>query len=212
MGIASHLFCRRYWAASNVPYPCVLPWSLDPLRGTQKLRLYRRRRILLPPPPPSSSHSHSADTRPQHPLHKLSHFTHAVKMVKTRPAKPEDLPAVVKVILAAINKERLWTNFVPTKSSQDATYVQEIETLLKEHLDPSNKDWVIEVVDLAGKKDTANIVAVAVWDMSAAEDDDRKKREIKSNISDSRLSAYTEVVNKARTEFFNRYPQHMYLH
>lgn len=95
-------------------------------------------------------------------------------MKGSRPAKPEDLPSVVKCILAAINKERLWTNFVPTKSGQDATYIQEIETLLKEHLDPSNKDWVIEVVDLAGKKDPANIVAVAVWDMSAAEDDDRK--------------------------------------
>lgn len=41
--------------------------------------------------------------------------------------------------------------------------------------------------------------------------DIKTEREIKSNISDSRLSAYTEVVNKARTEFFNRYPQHMYL-
>lgn len=94
--------------------------------------------------------------------------------MKTRLAKPEDLPAVVKVILAAINKERLWTNFVPSKSGQDEGYLREIEALLKEHLDPSNKDWVIEVVDLGGKKGPSHIVAVAVWDMSASEDDDRK--------------------------------------
>jgi hypothetical protein len=88
---------------------------------------------------------------------------------KTRQAKPEDFPAVIKVILAAINKERLWTNFVPSKSSQDEGYYGEIEALLKEHLDPSNKDWVVEVVDLGGKKGPSQIVSVAIWDMSVAE-------------------------------------------
>lgn len=93
--------------------------------------------------------------------------------MKIRQAKPEDLPAVVKVVLAAINKERLWTNFVPNRAGQDETYVNEIETLLKEHLDPNNKDWVVDVVDL-GKADSPKIVAVAVWDMAAAADDDKK--------------------------------------
>lgn len=31
------------------------------------------------------------------------------------------------------------------------------------------------------------------------------------NIKDSRLNAYAEVVDEARTKFFNRYPQHTYL-
>jgi len=130
--------------------------------------------------------------------------------MKVRQAKPEDLPAVAKVILAAINKERLWTTFVPNRAGQDGGYVKEIETLLKEHLDPNNKDWVVDVVDL-GKPDAPKIVAVAVWDMAAAADDDRKKRELKMDIKDSRLNAYAEVVDEARNKFFNRYPQHMYL-
>ncbi|KAI6778325.1 uncharacterized protein J7T54_005841 [Emericellopsis cladophorae] len=130
---------------------------------------------------------------------------------KIRAATFEDLPSVVKVILAAINKERLWTNFVPSKTGQDESYVKEIEALLREHLDPSNKDWVIEVIDLAKNGQPSQIVSVAVWDMSAAEDDDRKKRDVKTEIKDDRLSAYTTVVSKARNEFFNRYPQHSYL-
>jgi ribosomal protein S18 acetylase RimI-like enzyme len=159
--------------------------------------------------------------------------------MKTRQAKPEDLPAVAKVILAAINKERLWTNFVPNRAGQDESYVKEIETLLKEHLDPNNKDWVVDVADL-GTADSPKIVAVAVWDMAAAADDDRTsecspdhpscpqkhillfhctdyqspcatERELKMNIKDSRLNAYAEVVDEARNKFFNRYPQHMYL-
>lgn len=92
-----------------------------------------------------------------------------------RVATLEDLPAVVKVIMAAINKERLWTNFVPSKSGQDQAYLDEIESLLKEHLDPSNRDWVIEVVDLAsGNKGPSKIVAVAVWDMHAAIEGNKK--------------------------------------
>lgn len=94
---------------------------------------------------------------------------------KIRQAKPEDLPAVVKTILAAINKERLWTNFVPTKGGQDSAYQTEIENLLKEHLDASNKDWVIEVVDLADKGAPAQIVSVAVWDVTAATADESKR-------------------------------------
>lgn len=94
---------------------------------------------------------------------------------KVRQAKPEDYPAVIKVILAAINKERLWQSFVPSRSGQDSAYQGEIEALLKEHLDPSNKDWVIEVVDAAGKGQAANIVAVAVWDMSAASAGESKR-------------------------------------
>ncbi len=87
---------------------------------------------------------------------------------KVREAKPEDYPAVIKCILAAINKERLWQAFVPSRSGQDSAYQGEIEALLKEHMDPSNKDWVVEVVDAAEKNRPANIVAVAVWDVSAA--------------------------------------------
>lgn len=95
--------------------------------------------------------------------------------MKIRNAGPDDLPAVVKVILAAINRERLWTNFVPKKGAQDAAYLHEIEKLLKEHLDPRNKDWVISVVDLADSASSPpRIAAVAVWDMSAADDDKGK--------------------------------------
>lgn len=94
---------------------------------------------------------------------------------KVRQAKPEDYPAVVKCILAAINKERLWQSFVPAKGHQDSAYQGEIEALLKEHLDPSNKDWVIEVVDTAGKGEAAHIVAVAVWDMSGARAGETKR-------------------------------------
>lgn len=35
--------------------------------------------------------------------------------------------------------------------------------------------------------------------------------EVKTTISDSRLNAYTEVVDKARREFFNRHDSYMYL-
>ncbi|CAH0002330.1 unnamed protein product [Clonostachys byssicola] len=128
-----------------------------------------------------------------------------------RQAKPDELPAVVKCILAAINKERLWTNFVPAKGGQDESYLAEIENLLKEHLDPSNKDWVIEVVDLAKKGAPAQIVAVAVWDMSAASEEDKKAQQPQTPIKDDRLRAYIEVLRKARADVFSRYPQHTYL-
>lgn len=94
---------------------------------------------------------------------------------KVREAKPEDYPAVIKCLLAAINKERLWQSFVPAKGSQDTAYQSEIEAVLKEHLDPANKDWVVEVVDAAGKNDPAKIVAVAIWDMSAAHASESKR-------------------------------------
>lgn len=97
---------------------------------------------------------------------------------KVREAKPDDYPAVIKCILAAINKERLWQSFVPVRGSQDTAYQGEIEALLKEHLDPSNKDWVIEVVDVAGKNEPARIVAVAVWDMSAAHASESKRESL----------------------------------
>ncbi|CAI6041598.1 hypothetical protein V2G26_001509 [Clonostachys chloroleuca] len=128
-----------------------------------------------------------------------------------RQAKPDELPAVVKCILAAINKERLWTNFVPAKGGQDESYLAEIENLLKEHLDPSNKDWVIEVVDLAKKGAPAQIVAVAVWDMSGASEEDKKAQQPQTAIKDDRLRAYIEVLRKARADVFSRYPQHTYL-
>ncbi|KAI9902066.1 hypothetical protein N3K66_003883 [Trichothecium roseum] len=134
--------------------------------------------------------------------------------MKIRNAGPDDLPAVVKVILAAINKERLWTNFVPKKGAQDAAYLHEIEKLLKEHLDPKNKDWVISVVDLA---DSANspprIAAVAVWDMSAADDDkETNRKNVKTTITDDRLEAYTSVVLAAREAIFDKkYSSHRYL-
>ncbi|KAF4119508.1 hypothetical protein GMORB2_4638 [Geosmithia morbida] len=124
-----------------------------------------------------------------------------------------NLPAVVKVILAAINKERLWTNFVPSKSGQDQAYLDEIESLLRKHLDPSNKDWVIEVIDLGGdgSKRPSKIVSVAIWDMSASKEGDKKEDQVKTAVSDSRLNAYAEVVDKARREFFNRYQTYTYL-
>lgn len=130
---------------------------------------------------------------------------------KIRQAKIDDLPAVVSCVLAAINKERLWTNFVPSKSAQDDGYRVEIEKLLKEHLAASNDDWVIEVVDIAGKGEPAHIVAVAVWDMTAAKAEESKPRAVQTVVKDDRLQAYIEVVGKGRSEFFNRYPQHMYL-
>lgn len=132
-------------------------------------------------------------------------------MTNIRQARPDELPAVVKCILAAINKERLWTNFVPAKGGQDEGYLAEIENLLKEHLDPSNKDWVIEVVDLAKKGAPAQIVAVAVWDMSAASEEDKKAQQPQTAIRDGRLRAYIEVLRKARADVFSRYPQHTYL-
>lgn len=115
--------------------------------------------------------------------------------MKPRPATLEDLPAVVKVILAGINKERLWTNFVPSKSGQDEAYLKEIEALLKEHLDPSNKDWVIEVIDLGGKKGPPQIVSVAVWDMSAAEDDGRKSKFLLLETGHWRLAWACELTD-----------------
>lgn len=102
---------------------------------------------------------------------------------KVREAKPEDYPAVIKVILAAINKERLWQAFVPAKGSQDSAYQGEIEALLKEHLDPSNKDWVIEVVDAAGKGEPAKIVAVSVWDVSSGRAGESKREFLDPSFS-----------------------------
>merc|ERR1711937_397303 len=77
------------------------------------------------------------------------------------------------VILAAINNDRLWAKFVPSKTTQDDAYVQEIVNLLLEHADPANKDWEVQVVDLASGKsskdtgDASEIVAVAIWDISS---------------------------------------------
>jgi hypothetical protein len=88
--------------------------------------------------------------------------------MKIRQATVDDLPAVVKVILAAINRDSLWTKFVPAKNTQDEPYLQEIVKLLKEHLDPANKDWEVEVVDLADKGEAPEIVSVAVWDLTTA--------------------------------------------
>lgn len=99
-----------------------------------------------------------------------------MKTTKTRAATRNDIAAVVKVILAAINNERLWANFVPEKTSQDDDYVQEIASLLLEHIDPANKDWDVQVVDLASKGQPSVIVSVAVWDLSAASNDDKRSQ------------------------------------
>lgn len=103
-----------------------------------------------------------------------------MKTTKTRAATKDDIGSVVKVILAAINNERLWTNFVPEKTSQDDAYVQEIVSLLLEHTDPANKDWDVQVVDLAAKGQPTEIVSVAVWDLSAAGDDDKRSQYLTS--------------------------------
>merc|ERR1712000_739707 len=134
-----------------------------------------------------------------------------MKPTKTRAATKADITPVVMLILAAINNERLWTNFVPDKTGQDDAYAQEIVALLLEHMDPSNKDWDVQVVDLAAKGQPANIVSVAVWDLSAAGDDDKRKpREVSTSLVDSRTQAYVSLLQQARKDHFASYQGHGY--
>ncbi|CAH0020284.1 unnamed protein product [Clonostachys rhizophaga] len=141
-------------------------------------------------------------------------------MGKTRAATLKDVPAVIDVILSSIHSERLWTNFVPSQRNRGTDFRQEIEALFEEHIDPSNTDWVIEVVDLGDKGGTPVIVSVAVWDLSAAQGhggqskiDSRQheERETKMPIEDVHLSMFYDLVQNGRSEFVKRYPQFMYL-
>lgn len=92
-------------------------------------------------------------------------------MTKTRRANSEDIPAVAKVILAAVNNERLWTKFVPSRSDQDASYFKQTEALLQGHL--ADKSWIVEVTDLEKEnKAPAKIVSVAIWTTLSATNDD----------------------------------------
>ncbi|KAI6785475.1 uncharacterized protein J7T54_007118 [Emericellopsis cladophorae] len=138
--------------------------------------------------------------------------------MKTRTATKDDIPAVTDVILAAINNDRLWAKFVPSKTTQDDAYVQEIVKLLLEHADSANKDWEVQVVDLASSKsskdkgDASEIVAVAVWDVSSmADTKETKPPTVHTDLSDSRTQAVVSLLKQAKTDCFKDYPQHRYL-
>jgi uncharacterized FlaG/YvyC family protein len=86
---------------------------------------------------------------------------------RTRAATLQDVPGIIRVI-TSVTQERFWMKYVPLRiqSKED-----ELEALVKERIDSSNQEYVVEVVDAEGKKGVSEIAAVAFWDVSAALDE-----------------------------------------
>ena len=94
------------------------------------------------------------------------------KATKTRVATAQDIPGIIRVV-TSITQERLWMKFVPLKILNEDT---ELAGLIRERIDPSNEDYVVEVVDAIGKTGSPEIAAVAFWDVSAASDDGKPSK------------------------------------
>lgn len=75
--------------------------------------------------------------------------------------------AVVRdIILETLLKDPFWRALFPLGWQHDGQYIQSIETILAQYLDPDNSDWHIVVVELHERE----VVSVAVWDMTIATD------------------------------------------
>ncbi|KHO00413.1 Acyl-CoA N-acyltransferase [Metarhizium album ARSEF 1941] len=93
--------------------------------------------------------------------------------MKIRPATPEDVPAVARIVLTALRDEAPWKAFFPRMAETDPEYVEYCEAILQSYFAPANKNsWLFLVVEISAAEARLNpgpmIVAAAVWDISTS--------------------------------------------
>lgn len=134
--------------------------------------------------------------------------------MKIRPAALADVPAVARIVLAALTDEAPWKAFFPPKAKSDPTYIEYAEAILRSYLGPAAKDnWLFLVVELSAAESRSNgpmVAAAAVWDISSGLGKDRaqacKGRQL--SVSDGLHSnseceyAYLPLPNMTRLLFF----------
>lgn len=89
--------------------------------------------------------------------------------MKVREATVKDFDALMNIITTTSSSDSLWNLLIPRAALKDAAFKEYISGLLKQYLEPSNKDWLISVVELPEKDVTpgaGNIASFAVWDMA----------------------------------------------
>lgn len=119
--------------------------------------------------------------------------------MKIRPATNNDFNALLAIVTATSSTDALWNMFLPRAAFKDAVFKEHVSQLLRQYLDPNNKDWLISVVELPEKDITPgapHIASFAIWDMATA------TGKAKTSIeSDKVAPAASETASRYLTRF-----------
>ncbi|KAJ6442197.1 GNAT family acetyltransferase [Purpureocillium lavendulum] len=132
--------------------------------------------------------------------------------MKIRPATLDDVPAVARLVLAALADEPPWRAFVPPKAQARADLVEHAEAALRRFVRPANSDGgvcflVLELsgADVGCRAGPPLVVAAVAWDAPAVDDggDDAPSRRRPSTMSgvedDSTGTLQPSLTPSART-------------
>ena len=112
----------------------------------------------------------SSHQQPRLPIKKRLHRA----AMKIRPAIADDVPAVARLVLAALSDESPWRSFFPSKLQDASDYVEYSEAILRSYLEQGSDDgWLFMVLELSeseaesGTQSGPLIVSAAVFDTVA---------------------------------------------
>jgi ribosomal protein S18 acetylase RimI-like enzyme len=145
--------------------------------------------------------------------------------MKIRPATNDDFDAILAIATATSSTDSLWNMLMPRAAFKDAAFKEHISQLLKQYIDPENKDWLVTVVELPDKDITPgapHVASFAIWDMTSTSNSANKSAVESDNIAapagDSSKSRYltrfitfNNAMSEGRSKSFKAFNKFMYL-
>jgi hypothetical protein len=89
---------------------------------------------------------------------------------------------------------------MPRAAFKDAAFKEHISQLLKQYIDPENKDWLVTVVELPDKDITPgapHVASFAIWDMTSTSNSANKSAVGK--LSSQRSMRRSQILFKCLT-------------
>lgn len=144
--------------------------------------------------------------------------------MKIRPATNDDFTALMSIVTATSSKDALWNMLLPRAAFKDAAFKEHASTLLKQYIDPANKEYLVSVVELPEKDITPgapSIASFAIWDM-ATSDSKSPDAPVSANVtaaptSDTasryltRFNTFNEALVQGRQKNFSAFNKFLYL-
>lgn len=126
--------------------------------------------------------------------------------MKIRPATIDDVPAVARLVLAALSDESPWKAFFPSKCQNGSEYVGYGEAMLRSYLEPGGCDsWLFLVLELSeaesGTHSGPLIVSAAVFDTSAADSRASTPRNSTDRLHDNSKSSRASRPHSASAQY-----------